>query len=343
MKNIIWIILLATWVQAAYAVKIKSIYEAEVPVRSQDVQLREQAIREAFIQTLNKISGSADILQNPIIKAALPQATNEVEEFGYIPSGISATPYLLKVQFDPKAMKKLLREAKAPIWGENRPLLLVWLSVESAGHAPEVIDNQSSNEYALLLKNQAEQRGLPIMLPMMDLAELNVVSPADIRAKSVGLLQKAAARYHSDGILIGSIDAKDKKLNGHWKLVLGPDQWEWDLSSDSAAGLVNLLGDKLVNTLAGRYAAVQTETVSSALILKVKGVAEQEDFENMMRFIKHLSLIKEMEIENVSGDEVVLSLNVQGAKTAFMQEASVGQHLQLQLENENELIYLWVR
>jgi hypothetical protein len=344
MKNLLGVfLLLLAGMQAAHAVKIKSIYAAEVPVLSQDVKLREQAIQQAFVQTLSKMSGSTAILQNPVIKAALPNATNEVGEFGYVPSGNASLPYVLKVQFDSKAMKKLLREAKEPIWDESRPLVVAWLTVESGGSTPEVLDNQSNNEFAQLLKKEAFKRGLPLMLPIMDLTELNAVTSADIRAKSVGPLQKAAARYHSDGILIGSIDVKNKRLNGHWKLVLGPDQWDWDLSSDSTPELVALLTDKLVNTLAGRYAAIQTEQDSSEVTLVVKGVAEQDDFENMIRFVKRISLIQEMEIENVAGDEVVLHLNIQGAKTALMQEASVGQHLQLQIEKDNKLTYLWVR
>jgi hypothetical protein len=344
MKKLIIAILVSVFLQpAAFAMKVRSIYEGQVLVSSQNEQQRNQAIQEAFIQTLNKMSGSTTMGENPTIKAALPEAKNQVEEFSYAPSGQDGRPFLLKVQFDAKALKKLLRQAKAPIWDENRPLIMVWVAVDNPGHPAEVIDNQSTQEYALLLKKEALQRGLPIMLPMMDIAELNQISAADIRAKALPLLQKATERYHTDGLLMGNIEPKDKMLTGHWKLVLGQDHWDWDLSSETASGLIALLNEKLVNTLAGRYASVQTEKVSSSFTLVVKGVDQQDDFENMMHFMKHISLIKEMEIENITGDAVIMRLDVQGAQKAFMQEASVGQHLKLQIEKENELTYLWVR
>ena len=343
MKHFFWLIILAIWFPAAYAIKVKSIYQAEVPVRSQDAQLREQAIQQAFIQTLNKMSGRTDMEHNATVKAALPEATNDVEEFGYVPSGIVGQPYLLQVQFDPKAMKELLQDAQAPIWDENRPLILVWLTVEGVGQGPDVIDNQSTHQFALLLKKEASQRGLPLLLPMMDLSEINAVSAADIRSKTVAPLQKAATRYNSDGILIGSVITKDKIVSGQWKLVLGANQWDWTLSSDSPAGLVSMLNDKLVKTLSERYAAVQTEDDITSLTLTVKGVAQQEDFENMLRFIRHISLIKQMEIEKVSGDLVVIDVDIEGAQSAFMQEVSVGQHMHLQLENDDELTYVWTR
>ncbi len=343
MRNLIAVLLLAVWAEVVYAMKIQSIYEAEVPVSSQDERQRAQAIQQAFTQTLNKMSGGGAVLQNPAIQAAMAEAKNKVEEFSYAPSGLPGTPFLLKVKFDPKAMKSLLRQAKEPIWDENRPLILVWLAVENAAHTFEVLDSQSTNEFALVLKKTALQRGLPILLPMMDIAELNGVSTADIRAKSLPPLQKASERYHADGTLVGSIEVKDKLFAGHWRLTLGGNHWDWDLSSETIPGLMQALGNKLVTILAGRYAAVQTETVSSSLVLIVKGIGQQDDYENLLRLIKRISLVRQMEIENVLGDEVILRLDVQGAQQAFMQEASVGQHLQLQIEKENELTYLWVR
>ncbi len=343
MKNVVWVMVLALWVHAASAMKMESIYEAEVPVSSQDEQQRNQAIEQAFIQTLNKISGTADLLQNAAIKAAMPSSQKLVEEFSYLPSGLQATPFFLKVKFDPKSMRKLLRQAKEPIWDKNRPLVLVWLLVELPDHPPEIVDNQSNNEYGLLLKKQALQRGIPLLLPMMDLNELNEVSITDLRSRSLTVLQKASARYNSDGLLIGSIERQDKKLIGHFRLSVGQEQGDWELSGDTAPLLIEALSNKLATTLASRYASVQTEEISSSFLLVVKGISEQEDFENLLRFMKHISLIRQMEVENVLGDEVSFRLEVQGAQQAFMQEASVGQHLKLQMEKENELTYLWMR
>ncbi|HSW71208.1 MAG TPA: DUF2066 domain-containing protein, partial [Gammaproteobacteria bacterium] len=174
MKKVIGALLMLAlvWVLPAQAVKTKSIYEAEVPVSSQDAKLRDQAIQQAFVQTLMKMSGSNQILQNPSIRAVLANAGNEVDEFSYLPSQENGLPYILKVRFDAKAMKKILTEAKEPVWGENRSLILLWLTMETPGHAPEILDNQSNQEFAQFIKKEALKRGLPAMLPMMDISEL---------------------------------------------------------------------------------------------------------------------------------------------------------------------------
>jgi hypothetical protein len=103
------------------------------------------------------------------------------------------------------------------------------------------------------------------------------------------------------------------------------------------------LMDKIISQLGGRYAAVLSDNLTASFNVVVKGVVQKDDFDDLMHFVKRMSLIKELEIENIRGDEVILHLAVQGTQKAFMQDASVGLHLQLQEEKENELTYLWVR
>jgi len=342
MKKIFWLVILGVLAQTAFAIKLKTLNSAQVPVTAQSDQQKNQAVQQAFVQVLSKMSGSVDILKNPDIKAALPNAQKWVEEYGYVPSGLAATPYFLNVQFDTQAVRKLLRQAGIPIWDANRPLILVWMTVTAKGQLAEVADNHTNNEWVQLLKQAADQRGIPILLPIMDITELNQVSVDEVRAANLGdTLRKASQRYHSDGVLIGSIEQNGPLLQGHWKLIVGDDQWDWNFNGNSAAALIDQLANKMVNTLGERYAAVQTEKASSDLILIIKGIAQHEDFEHVMHFLKHITLIKAMEIENINGDSLILHVNVQGAQTAFMQEASVGQHLKLQLENGQELTYAW--
>lgn len=344
--------LLASLTQAAYAVKLKSVYVSEVPVVSQDEKLRDKAIQQAFGQTLIKLTGDALILKNPQLKAALATAKNNVDEFGYLPSATPGLPFTLKVEFDSHAIRQLLNKANVPLWGLERPLILVWLSAENANHTAELVDSESNNEWAVSLKQGADQRGLPLFLPMLDITDIKQVSAADIRAMSVATLQKAAERYKADGILIGSIEQKDKLYISHWKLTLGEDQWDWNFINESPAQLLQVMMDKMTATLTGRDrevadAAPTSPTLpassSASITLTVKGVNQRDDVEDLMHFLKDMPQVKELEMENVLGDEVELHLTLQCSQKIFMQDVGVGKHLQLQAESENNLTYVWVR
>lgn len=345
MKSIcIFIVMLMSLVSTAHAVKMESIYGAEVPVASQNEQLRAKAMQQAFADTLIKASGSSTVLQNPVIKAALPQAKNNAEEFGYVPSNVLSAPFLLKVKFDAEAVKELLRQAKAPLWGENRPLILVWLVIEKADHTVDLVDNSSTNDFVVLLKKRADQRGLPLLLPVMDMTDLNQLSVADVRAMLVPALQKVSLRYHADGLLVGNIQQNDQGvIQSHWKLIVGKDQGEWRFTNSVAKPGIEELIDKIAVMLGGQQTAVLSDQSIATFTLVVKGVAQQEDLHDLMRLMKHIPLIKSLEMGNIMGDKVMMYLTIQGGRQAFMQDAAVEQHLHLELEEGNELTYLWMR
>lgn len=343
MKKIVCGLFLIVLTSSAYAVKVKSIYEAEVAVQSQDESFREPALRQAFAQALTKVSGSSTVLENPNIRKALSQAKNNVQEFSYQPSGLVDQPYLLKVRFEPATLKKIIREAKAPLWDEDRPLILVLIAIDDGKHPAELLDASSAHPFLSLLKQSAYQRGLPLLLPLMDMNDLSQISLLEVQELNAAALQKTVDRYHCDGLLVGTISPKAQGYQSHWRLLLGKEQADWVVEAEAPQPLMSTLFNKMTSILSGRYAAVLTDSSPSDFSLTVKGVSEHDDFENLLRFLKHISLIKDLQIENIEGDAVVFHLAVQGSQQAFKQDASVGQHLQLESEGSNQITYLWVR
>jgi hypothetical protein len=100
---------------------------------------------------------------------------------------------------------------------------------------------------------------------------------------------------------------------------------------------------KAVNQLV-QNAKLPAGTTHQLLTFKmiVNGINGQEDFENLMQLLKRTASIKQLEVDHVSSDQVVLTLAVQGERKVFMQDALLGQHLQLQQEQEDLLTYGWV-
>ena len=88
-------------------------------------------------------------------------------------------PLALVVDFDPTATGNALRAAGLPSWGANRPAVLAWWLNESADGSSLVGDNQASAEP---LKRAAQNRGLPLRLPLADLDEQIVGTPENLNA-----------------------------------------------------------------------------------------------------------------------------------------------------------------
>ncbi|MGH8427062.1 MAG: DUF2066 domain-containing protein, partial [Gammaproteobacteria bacterium] len=74
---------------------------------------------------------------------------------------------------------------------------------------------------ATAMHQAAQMRGLPLELPLMDLADQRQVSDFDIRTLNLADLNAAAQRYGTQAMLVGTIRALDQGVAADWNLVFG--------------------------------------------------------------------------------------------------------------------------
>lgn len=321
------VIFLAILVNNVQAARVSSLYKAEVPVTSQSAQDRTQALSDAMAQVLIKVSGNSQIIDNPNIKSRLSNAAHYMQEFGYSTLNNSTHPYRLDVKFDSDGVNKLLRSASASIWGVNRPLILTWVALEVPNHSAEIIDNSSQSEIKELFKHDADRRGLPVIFPVMDVADLNQVNANDIAAMTIPTLQNAAKRYRSDAILILRLVQSAEGYSATAKLVMGNEQEDWTLTQKTLAEVLKAVVDNVTDKLAGRYATVVTNTVQGRLAIKVKGISQQNDYAELTYYFQHLPHVAKAQVVRISGDEVFFNVSLRGTRESFMQILSLGNKL----------------
>src|SRR3990167_6443011 len=111
-KSCVLIYLLLLYpVTAVYAVKVSSLYQVEIPVATQSVDERSQAVKQGFIEVLVKLSGDHTIEKNPVIKENLRRAEYFVQEFSYALPSTSSSQYLLQVNYNKNDINQLLKKA----------------------------------------------------------------------------------------------------------------------------------------------------------------------------------------------------------------------------------------
>lgn len=329
MKKIIYSIVLILTIlfsKAGVAAHVKSLYEAEIPVATQGGQVGNGLLNQAFQQVLVKITGSKKILENPSIKIPTSELAAMMQEYGYITlSGHNQPPYLLQIKFDPVSVKQWLEKVNIPAWSDERPLLLVW--AEEGVQSPEMIGSDSLSPMRTLLQQYAKQRGLPILFPMMDLTDLNQISAADVTAMAVPALQNAAKRYNSDGLLIVVVTPVGKTFQLKARLVSEGDQRDWDLQANTLAEGLQTLVNQVTDSLAERYATAVSATEKTHIILKVTGILDVNDLARLIRYLKRLTIVKDVQPIQVTGQEVMLSLSLCGDEQAFVQAVSAEKKL----------------
>ena len=330
----------------ASAVRVHSIYQDEVMVASQNSKDKLQALQEALSDVFIKVSGNSHVLDNnPNLKANLSRADKFVQEFSYSSPADApkTTPYLLFVRFDAAAINRLLREAGTPTWGQNRPLILVWLALQTPDHPLDIVDN--STDFQKLLRQSAKQRGLPMIFPTMDVTDLSLVSVNDITTLSLNNLQQASQRYASGAMLIGSVKQINNDFKSHWQLVLGENSWNWDVTGKSLPEVFTGVVDDVADALAKRFGLINANDALSELTLTVSGVKQHADLLSLMKYLQRMTPVNEVQLRSVSGSEIILDLSLHGSRESFIQAASISKNLKpVTSENlaDGNLEYKWI-
>lgn len=223
---------------ASFAVTMPNLYRAVVPVITQTSEMKEQAIKEGFLQVLEKVSGNPDIEENPVIRANLKRAEYYVHEYSYSPVTTDSAQYLLQIQFERNDINRLLNKANVAYWGENRPLILIWLAMTDEQDHTTIIINEDPGKIYADIKQESSKYGLPVIFPMMDLDEISHVLPTDITDLSLEVLKKAGGRYAPDAMLVGEIVEGSRGLQSRWHLLLDNTQWTWKIDGKTSDELI---------------------------------------------------------------------------------------------------------
>jgi len=338
MKKILLIFVgcLSCWLQATAAVRVKSLYQASVPVLSQQVDARQRAFSVAFTEVLVRASGNLAIAQQSEIRKHLLDAESFVDDFHYEKRFTEPDfPWVLIINFDSASINRLLRETHATVWGENRPLILFWLVNELSNQAPKMITLGDDEGVAAALKQQADRRGLPIIFPLIDLSELERVSLADVNSANFSILLPAAKRYGCDAVLAGRLFHNDSGYHFAATINLPDEKFIWDVVEPTLPDLLVHFTDRLANLLATHYASVMTEQTQSELKITVIGIRENADIDKLLRNLSDLAPVANIRIVQVNGASVVLDLSLRGTLSAFNEAISVDQHLE-RVENETQ-------
>ena len=209
----------------------------------------------------------------------------------------------LVLEFDPVMVDQLLQKSGMKAVGHARPVTLVWL-VQQRGTAPRDFVPQGGQIYQELLK-QADLRGLPLSVPLLDLNDQNAVDVSDVWGFFRESILQASERYQPDGVLIGRLI---QGTGGGWKS-------EWLLLKDGQARSITPSGalseqiQQVINesadfTLAS-LAASSFNYVETGLQLEVANIVDIEDYLQLMDYLRQLPPVDAVRISGVDADRAM--------------------------------------
>lgn len=279
----------------AQAARVPGLYEAVAPVVSQNPSSRNPALREILRAVVTKVTGRNDLPS--YFYGNGPAAGHLVEQFGYESTEQGGERQLfLWARLNPEGVKRIITEQGLPIWPEERPAALIWLAVEDEA-GPQVIAEGSDHEAVTALSKIAAQRGLPIIMPLMDLAESTYIDFNLIAGLEGQTLIRASEKYASQHILIGLLQGQDGFWQGHWQVV-GTEQ--------AAAVTMGSLGDviaaginPLVNRITQQFSGFAPGDGLQYMDITVDDIRGAADYGRSLNYLRSLSFINQVDVLRV--------------------------------------------
>jgi uncharacterized protein len=263
------------------AATVEGLYTGTVRVTDSSEAARQKAYIEALGVVLTKLSGRRDA--PAVAGAALNDAAKHVQRYSYVAGG------RLEVGFDNAAVNALLEQLGLPLWGRERPKVLVVYPMALQG----MREAQAVTEFA------AQLRGLPIVWA----AELSDAYP--ISASSIGPLQALAQRYDAAAVVVAR-GSSAASLN--WQVVFNGTMRESIGSADE--------GPQLAADVLGAYYAVSGKE-SLKVTLDVTGIDGVDAYGNTLNLLLRNLLVRNVTVDSLNQDVVRFTLELRGTQQAL--------------------------
>ena len=294
----------------AAAVEVPTLYTAEVILDREADDPRADAYDAALKTVLMRVSGSDLALNEEAVAELFPNPASYVMQFR---SGASDT---LWVSFDGQAIEQTLRNGGQTVWGAERPLTLVWLAVDWGQGEREIVaandPDRTQHESRSIDRNRlvrervldvAERRGLPLVFPLLDTTDLQMVTFTDIWGGFDEMILNASERYDANSILIGRIRPSSGQ-RGRWTYYFSG-------SESSLSGSPEAVVGQVADLLASEF-AVGADTPLETVTLNVAGIVSVDAYGSVQELLNDVALIESFTVTEVAGDRVSYRVDVRG-------------------------------
>lgn len=333
-----------------HAATTVGLYEGRVPVKDFSARVRQKALPAALQQVFIKVSGNPGVTTLSAMQTSLNNANSLVNSYSYIEridEGGNKI-LLLNVKFDSSGIEQLLRSANQAIWSTNRPLILVWLKISERDGKNEIVSEDDSR-FSVPLQDSACSRGVPILLPLMDLQDVNNVDISDIQNFNLAAIQIASERYHQGAILIGNI-YQDLNNNWHskWLFSFRNSKINWTIGGKNSEKIMQTAVNYVADELASRAAVLSSSELHQQVNMLVNGVNSLDECVAVMKYLLGLNVVSNVKLVSVNPHSVNLKVVssrgihglIQAIKPDHLQPADLNFS-----DTQNvgaELIYYWV-
>ncbi len=329
----------------AAAEQVDGLYDIAVPVDSQSSNDLKRATREGLSTVLVRVSGNAELIQQPAIKSALRNASKYTKQFRYEsrprlvwqtskqelpPTGDNDQLYAV-IEFEPKLIDSTLREAGLPLWSSNRPTVLLWIVV-AEGNQRRFATAETDPDILQAITTNAKRRGLAIKLPALDLEDMVAVSTKQLWQLNHPKANAAAERYQADTVLLGRVTRlTNGEWLGSWRYSYAGQKLRFDAEADNGNDYIAVAIDQVAELLAQQYAIAPVTLSDDGVLMRLSGVDDFVEYARAINYLESVAAIRHANVLSVEGDEIIVRLVADGLLTQLEQSFALDSRIQPQV------------
>jgi len=321
---------------------VKQMFEVSLPVINQERDIRNAAFEQGFVDVLVRVSGSSQIASQ--IDTTL--AARYVQQFRYLPleqspesenaTAAGKTPnlavdtpqakYTLWLQFNEGKIKNLLRDNSLPVWGKQRPSVLMWLAVRD-GRNRYILRDQDVSAIKDAVNKVSIRRGLPLVWPTFDNQDQMSVSFTDVWGSFWNPIQHASKRYGVDAIVVGRMDWLDGSWQVDWSMLMDENSASWQLKELDLELLMASGVDVATDQIARKFAVLEDVGNAGELVVQINGIRQVDTYASISRYLQSLAPVKNVFVTSIKDDVVRYHVAVTGDQNDLKRIIALGKTL----------------
>ena len=342
-----------------FAVEVENLYNAKIIVNSQTNSERKLALQQAMRAVVLKVGGQQTLLSVTEIRKAVKNVSRYVANYRYQRNGENIH---LMVNFDENKINQLFEQINAPIWGRLRPKILLWL-VEESGLTRTIVSTSThsldnNNNFPQMVEDFSALRGLPIIMPLMDLTDANNILTFDVWGRFATQVQAASTRYNPEAIIIVRLSnsslvplTADSERRDQKECLLCQKQknqyaLDWSFIADAQSYSIDEINGQIFGEII--YGPTPKELLQQALstisdkiyqkyalmsngdnryIIDVANISSLKRFIKVEQFLQQLSSVKSVKLLSASGDNRRFELSLKSSGRALLASLKLNKQL----------------
>ena len=254
----------------------------------------------------------------PILDYARRNIARYILQYGFEFQGASSGEQQARVEFDPNAIRELIRAANLPLWTAYRPTVGLWITeTDWVGSKSIIFREQIETNLDLKeLSRAADERGIELKLASTKRYKPSGSASFEEIVPFGGSVELFAHEHNADiVILVDVIETSFGDLSVRMKGVYGENILGFRVNVASLGLGLRYVVNRVANELAKRYAVAGER--ANLLELTVEGVDSLDTMLSVQKYLQKWEFVERIDLVLVDGTAFTYRLHTPSSMAQF--------------------------